>query len=41
MKPLRWIGSSKDAGIQIPKHVVELIERRLRVAIEAHAKSSN
>jgi hypothetical protein len=41
MKALRWIGPSKDGGIQTPKHVVELIERRLKLAIEAHAKSSN
>ena len=28
-------------GIQTPKHVVELIERRLKVAIQTHAKRSN
>jgi hypothetical protein len=41
MKPLRWIGPSKDEGIQAPKNVVELIERRQKLAIEAHAKRSN
>jgi phage-related protein len=42
-KPLRWIGSSREElksmkGIATPKHDIDLIKTRLKVATEHHAK---
>jgi hypothetical protein len=39
VKSLRWIGPSKSKkGIETPQRTIELIKRRLKVAIQMHAK---